>query len=425
MSQFISVEELQSSISSYIAPYLANKAIGTTKRPLLECLGHICATDISAPFSLPRQDVSAMDGYALLSGTKITSGTSFEVIGESVAGKAFTPSKSDQVSIAESTQALAVRIMTGAVVPDGFDTVVMQENTERNGEVLTLTKDAKPKGNIRFVGEEITRGEVLLPQGTIIAAKHISLLAAMGYDQLDVKSPIKVGIISSGDELVPIGGSLENLTQIYDSNSPAIRSLLQDMPVELKDYGIVKDDFEQTKTVLQQVASECDIVISSAGVSVGDYDYFTDAIEALGKIHQYKIRMKPGKPFVFGEIGLHNPSVYFGLPGNPLSTFIGALLIIKPALWQYMGVKDIPQPLMIEAKAVKKIKKRAGRRDFQRGILSQTAVGQWQVEPVGPQDSHRVKGLTLANCLMDLPEESSDIAEDEHVCVLPLSNPFI
>lgn len=395
-------------------------------KSLLESNQHILAEDIKAPFELPRQPVSSMDGFAFPAGSDLTEGQRFDVIGESVAGKPY---------IGSIEQGQAIAIMTGAVVPSDCESVVMKENLSRHEQSVEITITSTPNTNIRYQGEEIATGETLMTQGTLITPAHITLLASMGLNEIPVFTPLKVAIIASGDELRSMGEPLEQLSQIYNSNTPSLQVLLKPLPIELVDYGVMPDDFEATKNTLTQAANECDVVITSAGVSVGDYDYLTRSINELGRINHYKVAMKPGKPFVFGELPNNAelpsssdsdgnkklPTLYFGLPGNPLSTFIGALLLVRPALWQLAGSNQEMDMLSFPATASATFKKRAGRRDFQRGIMSQQANGAWQVEPIGAQDSHRVKGLSLANCLVDLPEGAGDVAVGDTLMVIPLN----
>ena len=192
----------------------------------------------------------------------------------------------------------------------------------------------------------------------------------MGYDEIEVFSPLRIGLIATGDELVSIGQPLSDLAQIYNSNTPTLKALLRKLPIIIKDYGIVKDVFDETYEVVKRAIEECDIIISSAGVSVGDYDFLTEVVRSLGKINHYKVAMKPGKPFVFGEFAADARKVlYFGLPGNPLSTVVGCINFVRPALWQALGAIDAPLTLHLPAITTANIKKSVGRREYQRGYF--------------------------------------------------------
>ena len=391
---------------------------------LLDSRNHILATDIVSPFAVPRQNLSAMDGYALAQGSTLDAESTIEIVGESQAG---SPYNGDVVA------GQGVRIFTGAVVPDSCDTVVMQENTnfaaikdridKSKPYTITLSKDANPNDNIRKQGEEIEASDVVLQKGKRLNPTDISLLANLGFDKVDVYQPLIVGVLATGDELVAIGHELTSLAQIYNSNTPTLKTLLSSLPVTICDYGIIADDLDKTTAAVTQAIQECDVLISTAGVSVGDYDFLTTVIEQLGQINHYKVAMKPGKPFVFGELtqNLTKPVLYFGLPGNPLSTVVGSLQFVIPALWQMAGAAPQEQPMQLSLTATLKndIKKSAGRMDFQRGIISQNAGGEFVVESFSKQQSHRIKQLSHANCFIVLAQDSGNVAAGEQVLVQP------
>lgn len=424
----ITMEELQSAIQQRIASYnnndfpLAKRALNTCE--LLDSRNQILAQDITSTFDVPRQNLSAMDGYAIAKGSDISKDSMIEIIGESQAGSAYN---------GELTVGKGVRIFTGAVVPNGCDTVIMQENTnfadirdtldKSQPYRITLSKAAKTHNNIRKQGEEIESGEAVLKVGKRINPADISLLANLGVSQVCVFKPLIVGVLATGDELVAVGDELESLAQIYNSNTPTLKTLLADLPITIFDYGIIPDDLAKTTKAVTQAMQDCDVLISTAGVSVGDYDFLTTVIEKLGQINHYKVAMKPGKPFVFGELtqNVDKPVLYFGLPGNPLSTVVGALQFVIPALWQMSGAAEHEQPIQLSVKArlIADLKKSVGRKDFQRGILSQDDKGEFSVKNFSKQDSHRIKQLSHANCLIVLAQESGDLSAGEMVEVQP------
>lgn len=416
----ISVNQLKQAISDRVAAYTATdnplSARQTMRIALDDACHHILATDITAHLDIPRQNLSAMDGFAFAHGSDLGDGSMHEIIGESCAGAPF-------VGDLKANQ--GVRIFTGAVVPSACDTVVMQENTnftdlkdtldKSKPYQITLTKSATIGANIRRQGEEISRGDVLLHTGKRLNPSDVSLLASMGYDAVAVYAPLVVGIIATGDELVAIGNPLDNLAQIYNSNTPTLKALLQKLPITIKDYGITKDTLTDTKRTVQQAIDECDIVISSAGVSVGDYDFLTQVVDEIGQINHYKVAMKPGKPFVFGEFHRQGRTVmYFGLPGNPLSTVVGCINFVRPALWQALGAIDPPQTLRLTAQSANAIKKNIGRCEYQRGYFKQTPTG-FVVSSAATQDSHRIKQLSQANCLIVLDEACTGVSEGDLV----------
>lgn len=424
----ITMEALQSAIQLRIDNYNNNdwplqKRVITTCE-LLNSRNQILAQDIVSSFDVPRQNVSAMDGYAIAHGSELSKDSSIEIIGESQAGSAY---------IGDLTAGQGVRIFTGAVVPDNCDTVIMQENTnfldikdtldKSQPYAITLLQAAKIDNNIRKQGEEIEAGEAVLKVGKRINPADISLLANLGVSQVEVFEPLTVGVLATGDELVAIGNELESLAQIYNSNTPTLKSLLSALPIHIHDYGIIPDNLEQTTIAVSQAMQDCDVLVSTAGVSVGDYDFLTTVIEKLGQINHYKVAMKPGKPFVFGELNtnLDKPVLYFGLPGNPLSTVVGALNFVIPALWQMSGAElaERPMQLSIEALLSNDIKKSVGRKEFQRGILSKNESGHYQVECLSGQQSHRIKQLSRANCFIVLDKDSGNVSADSQVTVQP------
>ena len=428
----ISVQDLKSAITERCQQYLAEHPLNqraTQTLPLLQAKNHILAQDITASFDIPRQNLSAMDGYAFAKGSELAEHTALTIVGESVAGKPFD-------GTLQAGQ--GVRIFTGAVVPSDCDTVVMQENTNFNDikdsidktqlYAITLTKTATVSSNIRYQGEEVQTGETVLTIGKRLNPTDISLLANLGVAQVSVFAPLTVGIIATGDELVQIGEPLTHLAKIYNSNTPTLKSLLHELPITIKDYGIVPDSLDATRQTVKNAIADCDVIISSAGVSVGDYDFLTTVIDDLGKINHYKVAMKPGKPFVFGEFGGefaedNKQVLYFGLPGNPLSTVVGCLQFIKPALWRLSGVveNDIPMQLRLSANTTHDIKKQAGRQDYQRASFVQNEDGSFSVTPLSAQDSHRVKQLSQANCLLVLPKDNAGVKVGESVIIEPFA----
>lgn len=422
----ITVEALKGAITERITAYNEQDLPFTKRaieiRDLLASQNHILATNIVSPFDVPRQNLSAMDGYGIAKGSILDQGTSIDIVGESQAGSPFS---------GKLQPGQGVRIFTGAVVPSDCDTVVMQENTnfadikdsidKSQTYAIELTQAAKVNSNIRKQGEEIEEDEVVLEAGKRLNPADISLLANLGVAKVEVYKPITVGILATGDELVAVGEPLQTLAQIYNSNTPTLKSMFTQLPVVIQDYGIIPDHLELTKKAVRSAMQECDVLISTAGVSVGDYDFLTTVIEELGQINHYKVAMKPGKPFVFGELteSLDVPVLYFGLPGNPLSSVVGSLQFIIPALWRLSGINEaeIPKSLTLTASLVNDVKKSPGRADFQRGIFSQNAGGEYVVSTAGKQDSHRIKQLSLANCLIVLPKDSDNLVAGDKVTI--------
>lgn len=378
----------------------------TETLPLDAARGRVLAAPIISPLAIPGADVSAMDGYAFAG-----AGQRFTIIGQSVAGRPFGG------TLAEGQ---CVRIMTGAVVPAGADRVAMQERVEVQDGHIQLTADCPPGSNIRRRGEELEPGTEVLPPGKIISAADLLLLASLGLGEVPVYRPLTVALLSSGDELQPPGEALRGLGQIYDGNRPLLWALLAELPVTVQDLGIIPDRPAALEEALN-TASRADVIISSGGVSVGDYDFLKDTVAKLGTVTSYKVKMKPGKPFVFGRLGR---AVYFGLPGNPVSSFVGFSRIIRPTLWQLAGADPLPPFFCLPATLSAPLQKKGDRRDFQRGLLTFNGTG-WTVAPQGPQDSHRVYALARANCLIDIPAESGSLAAGAAVMTWPIFAAFL
>lgn len=426
----IGVDELKNQIAKRIQDYVNHDNPMATRTVISigldKAVGHVLASQVVASFDVPRQNLSAMDGFAFGVGSRLDNNARLEIIGESCAGVPF---------VGQILPNQGVRIFTGAVVPDGCDTVVMQENTDfetikrtldkHQAYHITLTKPAKIGANIRHQGEEIQQDELLLSPNKRLTPSDISLLASMGVEQIKVFKPLVVGLIATGDELVAIGEPLAHLAQIYNSNTPTLKALLARLPIVLHDYGIIKDDLQATTDGIKRAIDECDVIISSAGVSVGDYDFLTQVVDKFGKINHYKVAMKPGKPFVFGEFKRTDGQVvlYFGLPGNPLSTVVGCLNFVRPALWQMVGA-DVPTTLRLNAKTTHAIHKNAGRKEYQRGFFEQKADGELVVTPAVAQDSHRIKQLAYANCLIVLDENNTGVAAGSEVVIEPFDWTF-
>ena len=402
----ISVTELQQLIADTLAakrrlPERENVAVA-------QAIGRVLAQDIDAAINIPASDISAMDGYALPDAA--AAGSRWRIVGESAAGRAFE---------GKIPADGCIRIMTGAVVPAACRSVVIQENTERNDNELTVTEATTAGSNIRRAGEEVAVGNTVLTAGRILRDADIMLLTALGVAEVPVFRKIKVAVLSTGDELREPGTPLTSLEQIYDSNRHTLMARLRKLPVEVIDLGCVQVDLEGVLHTLDQAAHMADVVISSGGVSVGDYDFMREAVIRLGAIHHYKVAIKPGKPFVFGRMF---KTWYFGLPGNPVSGFVGFDVFLKAALWQLCGAVEIPEPLRFNAILAQPLKKSPGRTDFQRAIIQQQPDGTWLAEPAGAQDSHRVWGVSRANAYVILAPESGNLPAGASVTVQPFAD---
>ena len=376
--------------------------------PIRECIGRILAVDVVSPINVPPQANSAMDGYAYKHSDPITkSNNQYKIIGTAFAGKPFD---------AKVGQDEAVRIMTGGVIPESADTVVIQENTSIFDNILEIMKRPELGENVRLAGEDIKKHETVLQRGHKITVADLGLIASLGMGDLKVYKRPKVAFFSTGDELKSIGSKLRP-GDIYDSNRYTLFGMLKKANVDQIDMGVVKDTYEGIKAALIDAETRADIIITSGGVSVGDADYIKDVLADIGKVKFWKVSMKPGRPLAFGSIGNAH---FFGLPGNPVSVMVGFHQFVSPALTKLSGA-DYLRPLRITAIASETIRKRPGRTEFQRGVMSQGANGHLQVKPTGDQGSGILMSMSRSNCFIVLPLQSSDMKAGSPVTIIPFS----
>lgn len=299
---------------------IAKSAINTSKIEtisLAQSLGRVLAKDITSTVNIPPFDNSAMDGFAL--NHHLGQGE-FEISQRIPAG--ISPQKLKQNTVA--------RIFTGAFIPENADCVVIQEQCEIKDNRVDIWAKAKQGQNIRKQGEDVKIGDIVLKKGQVIRPQDMGMLASIGLNKIEVVEQLTVALFSTGDELVE-PGNLLSAGKIYNSNRWTLLGLLNNMPVKILDLGIIEDNFESTKTVLEQASMKADIIISTGGVSVGEEDYVKSALESLGELTMYKVQMKPGKPFTFGKI---KNAFFLGLPGNPVSTFSVFNLFVRPFIYQ-------------------------------------------------------------------------------------------
>ncbi|WP_413111644.1 molybdopterin molybdotransferase MoeA [Thaumasiovibrio sp. DFM-14] len=383
---------------------LLNATIAITEKKqiaLSESLGYVLATNVTSPVNVPAFDNSAMDGFAYCNQSD---NTSFTVVGTAYAGAPFQ---------GQPSQGECVRIMTGAAIPAGCDTVVMQEQTQIDNTIMMLTAQQPTGNNIRLAGDDIKAGETVLRSGTRLSARHIPLLASLGIATVSVFRRPVVAIISTGDELKPLGQPLE-YGEIYDTNRYTLTSLLQRSQCEILDLGIIKDDKSSIRDAFVKASASADLVITSGGVSVGDADYTREVLEEIGEIGFWKLAIKPGKPFAFGKI---NDTLFCGLPGNPVSALVTFMQLVYPLL-QTLASQEATPALKLAATTNSAFKKRPGRVDFQRGIYH-VKDGELTVETTGNQSSGAFSSLAAANCFVVLERERGNVGAGEKVIIEP------
>lgn len=385
-------------IQAYLTP-----VAGTEKVHVRAALGRMLAEDIISPINVPSHVNSAMDGYAVRFKDLNANGeTVLRMTGSALAGKPYAGRVSDKQ---------CVRIMTGAVLPQGTDTVIMQEHASADGPNIRFGGGHKAGQNIRQAGEDLAIGQVVLQTGKHIRPAELGLLASLGIAEIALRRRLRVAFFSTGDELRSIGSPLEE-GQIYDSNRYTLYGMLTRLGAEVLDMGVVKDDPASLERALREAAAVADVIITSGGVSVGEADYIKELLSRLGEVVFWKIAMKPGRPLAYGKIGQAH---FFGLPGNPVSVMVTFYQFVREALLILMGRKDDYAVPILKATCMSALKKAPGRTEFQRGILSRDKTGEWTVHVTGEQGSGILRSMSQANCFIVLPDSQGNVASGSMV----------
>ena len=397
------IEQALEQIVSECSPRAPNERIA-----LSSALGRVLANDLVSERFVPPFDNSAMDGYALRSEDLEAEGaTRLNLVGRSLAGKPFD---------GQIARGQAIRILTGAAMPEGADCVVVQEVSTVKGDSVVLDAQASRWANVRRRGDDVAPGATIIEAGRRMMPAQIAAAAAVGEAELWVHRRPRVAFFSTGDELVGIGQPL-GPGQIFDSNRHALLALLRRQEVDAIDLGVVADNPSAVRAALQAAADCADLVLTTGGVSVGDTDYVKSEMEAIGELSFWKIAMKPGKPLAVGRIG---DAHFFGLPGNPVSAMVTFYQFVVPALRRLSGEPaEALAPLTVKAELLEPISKKAGRTEFQRGILSRDDQGELQVGRAGGQGSHMLAALSRADCFIVLPRLSDGVRKGEMVSVQP------
>ena len=373
--------------------------------PVARGLGRVLARDVRAPFDVPTADNSAVDGYAVRAADLDPGGRArVRVVADLPAGAVYEGGIGPRE---------ALRIMTGAPMPRGADTVVPQELSESAGDWVDL-RAVDPGANVRSRGEDVRAGAVVLQAGAVLRPQDLGLVASLGFAEVRVHRRPRVALLSTGDEVVEPGQS-RRPGQIYDANRFSLGGMVEGAGAEPLDLGIVPDVRERLRERLLQAAGAADVVLTSGGVSVGDYDLVKSVLGEIGSIDFWQVAMQPGRPLAVGRIA---GTQFFGLPGNPVASVLCFHLFVRPALWK-LGGRTRLDPECVTATAVEPMRKRAGRREFKRGILRFTDHG-YEVSTTGPQGSGILSSMVAANCLIILEEARGDVKAGERVLVEPL-----
>lgn len=405
--QALSVEQVGEFLAQLVEPVSEQDAQSVA---LFDALGRVLAHDVISPISVPPHNNSAMDGFAFdASQLQPNQALSLRVVGTALAGKAWQ----GQVHAGE-----CLKIMTGAIMPDGLDTVVPQELTQihTDNDVTTVTlppNTLKAGDNRRLAGEDLMQGQPALRAGQHLTPAALGLVASLGLPEVRVHRRLRVAYFSTGDEILSLGESPRE-GAVYDSNRYTVFGLLTRMGCEVIDMGVVRDEPALLEAAFQQAAEQADAIITSGGVSVGEADFTKAMMKKLGDVAFWKIAMRPGRPMAVGRIG---KSVLFGLPGNPVAVMVTFLAFVRPALLRMMG-SSASAPVFLRAKSVEALRKKSGRTEYQRGFVSTAADGSLHVRAAGNQGSGVLRSMVEGNGLIVLHHTQGNVAVGDEVDVM-------
>ncbi len=400
------VDLAQQAIARCIAPITDTASI-----PLRQSLGRVLATDITSPINVPSHDNSAMDGYALR-GSDLGSGdVTLKIAGKAYAGHPYP----EEVKSGD-----CIRIMTGAVIPRGCDTVIPQELVKDASEpsVSIPAHAIKAGANRRLAGEDLAIGSVALHKGRVLTPSDLGLIASLGIGEVQVMRRLRVAFFSTGDELRSLGQPLDEGC-VYDSNRYTLQAMIERAGFDAIDLGVVRDDPAALETALRDACRQADVVITTGGVSAGDADYTKDMMARLGEVMFWKIAMRPGRPMAFGQIAVDGKkALFFGLPGNPVAVMATFYFFARDAMFRLQGA-TVPELPVIRAVSAEAISKRPGRTEYQRGVISFDHSGQAVVHLTGAQGSGILRSMSDANCMVVLPHDTGSIDAGQTIDALP------
>ena len=409
--QALPVTAAQAIVRQWATPVTAIEHV-----PLHDALDRVLAEDIVSPCDVPAHDNSAMDGYAFHGAALEDQAATVEltVAGKALAGHPFGGAVAPMA---------CVRVMTGACIPAGCDTVVPQELVTRSGETIRFAAGAVRAGaHRRLAGEDLARGSAALRAGRILRSSDLGLIASLGIGEVPVRRRLRVAFFSTGDELRSLGESLEPGC-VYDSNRHTLFAMLRRLNIDTLDLGVVRDQPEALEKALRSAAASADVVLTSGGVSVGEADLTKQLLQTFGDVAFWSLAMRPGRPLAFGRVwsgerpGVGLPALFFGLPGNPVAVMVTFYQIVREALLVMSGATAQPVPLL-QATSTESIRKRTGGTEYQRGIAKREANGQWHATPTGSQSSGVLSSMSEANCFIVLAHERSEVAAGESVDVM-------
>ncbi|WP_427912445.1 molybdopterin molybdotransferase MoeA [Ramlibacter sp. MMS24-I3-19] len=405
--QALAVPQVDAFLAQLVQPVTGNETVS-----IADALGRVTADDVVSPVDVPPHDNSAMDGYAF-DGSQLAADAplQLQVVGTALAGKAWHGSVA---------QGQAVKIMTGAIMPAGLDTVVPQEFTRPAGDDRVEVPAAvlKRGDNRRLAGEDLKAGRPALARGERLGPAGCGLLASLGVPTVRVVRRLKVAYFSTGDEILSLGEAPRE-GAVYDSNRYTVRAMLARLGCEVIDLGVVRDEPAQLEQAFRSAASQADAIITSGGVSVGEADFTKAMMRQLGDVAFWKIAMRPGRPMAVGRIAEGDKAaVLFGLPGNPVAVMVTFLAFVRPALLRMMGCRDTAPPPLLRARSLEALRKKPGRTEYQRGIVDTGPDGSLQVRTTGNQGSGVLSSMVQANGLIVLHHQQGNIAVGDPVDVM-------
>ncbi len=388
------VAKARQAIRACLSPLVESEVV-----KVREALGRVLAQEIVPAIDVPAHDNSAMDGYAVRFADL---GQPLREVGTALAGRPFA---------ARLGAGECVRIMTGAVMPQGADTVVIQEVVQKDGERIVVPPGQKRAQNVRYAGEDLKTGVPVLHPGKWLRPAELGLIASLGIGEVRVKRKLRVAFFSTGDELASIGTKLKE-GEVYDSNRYTLHGMLSRLGVEISDLGVARDDPKALEAAFAK-ASFADAVITTGGVSVGEADFVKQLMAKLGEVLFWKIAMRPGRPMAFGRIG---NATLFGLPGNPVAVMVTFYQFVRDALLHLSGREDDYAIPLLKASAAERIRKVPGRTEYQRGVLYREK-SEWRVRTTGQQGSGVLRSMSEANCFIVLEHERGSVEAGEGVDV--------
>ena len=393
------VDKAREAIRGCLQPVKATEKVSTR-----ESLGRVLAQDIVPAIDVPAHDNSAMDGYAVRAADfREKTDVLLRQIGSAFAGRPFA----GRVGPGE-----CVRVMTGAVMPEGTDTVVIQEIVKRKNAEITVPAGQKPGQNVRRAGEDLKTGVPVLRSGQPVRPADLGLIASLGVGEVTVRKKLRVAFFATGDELASVGSALKQ-GELYDSNRYTLFAMLQRLGVELTDLGVVRDDPQQLEDAFRKAAAAADAIVTTGGVSVGEADFVKPLMSKLGEVLFWKIAMRPGRPMAFGKIGA---AYLFGLPGNPVAVMVTFYQLVRDALLCLSGRTDDFSLPLLRVPSSMPMRKVPGRTEYQRGILFRDG-GEWKVKTTGQQGSGVLRSMSEANCFIVLEHERRGVEAGETVQV--------